>query len=236
MTQDVRNHAAAVRTRWRSWATAVGLLAGCSLAAPTASAQFSAVQGSNRTLAGQSASLTLTPGVPGYIFDGQWRPFVTGVVPVVGSAVYVPVVANPVFVPPVPTTPVMISPLSRSIQRLQAGERPPPPRTASRSRSEAPPRASHGPPPTLSSAARGDVSLRVIRANQPPPPAQASDERLVQEAAQAEQAGKLYAARQLLRQAWKAAPPERQGEIKAEMGRVSRAIESEKRSLAQKRS
>lgn len=47
-------------------------------------------QGSYRSVTGQTASLTLTNGVPGYLFHGTWRPFVTGWVPVVGDAPFWP--------------------------------------------------------------------------------------------------------------------------------------------------
>lgn len=42
-------------------------------------------QGTNRTLSHTTPSLVVPNGVPGWIYSGQWRPFVTGVYPVVGG-------------------------------------------------------------------------------------------------------------------------------------------------------
>jgi hypothetical protein len=70
-----------------------------SATAARASAQFE--QGSTRNLSGISASITLTDGVPGFISASTMRPFVTGLVPVVGDygGAFAPVYGPAALVP-----------------------------------------------------------------------------------------------------------------------------------------
>jgi hypothetical protein len=86
---------------------------------------LSAAQGSSRTLSATAGSLTVTNGVPGFFVATTQRPFVTGLIPVVGE--YGGGIA-PVF------GPAALMPISKSrtsavrgrINRLKAGERPTP--------------------------------------------------------------------------------------------------------------
>ena len=67
--------------------------------------RVSAAQGSTRSLQSQSSSLTTMQGAPGFISAGTIRPFVTGLVPVVGgyggaaAPVYGPGPLMPVYAP-----------------------------------------------------------------------------------------------------------------------------------------
>lgn len=54
---------------------------------------FNAAAGGSTTFSSYTPMLTVTNGVPGYFFEGQLTPFVTGIVPTVSN----PVVNNPAF-------------------------------------------------------------------------------------------------------------------------------------------
>ncbi len=87
---------------------------------------FGAGQGSSRNLSATAGSLTVTNGVPGFFAATTQRPFVTGLIPVMGD--YGGGIA-PVFGPAA----LMQPPTSRTsvvrerIDRLKAGERALPP-------------------------------------------------------------------------------------------------------------
>ncbi len=67
-------------------------------------------QGSSRTFTSQTPTLVVPNGVPGFLFDGQQRPFVTGLIPVVGAGALTPPAS----------TPHVVSPLAERLARLQA--------------------------------------------------------------------------------------------------------------------
>lgn len=75
-------------------------------ASGSAGITVSAGQGSQRSIASQSAMLTASNGGYGYIASGTWQPFVTSFVPVVGSyypqEMYIPPTFG--YVPMVPAT------------------------------------------------------------------------------------------------------------------------------------
>ena len=107
-------------------------------------------QGSSTTFGSASPSVTVMNGQTGYFSDTQQRPFVTGLVPVVGSPIMVP----PVLPPYAPAQSV----LHERLSRLQAGE-------GSAPNAAAPAATSSSPAPTeSSSAARGDLSVAEIKA------------------------------------------------------------------------
>lgn len=179
---------------------------------------LSLAQASQRTSSMVAPSLTVTDGYPGSIFDGQLRPFVTGFIPVVGGNVIVP---PPMPPPPMLPQPISISPLQSKIARLQAGETSPSAAVASRPAAYRPPAASR----SSSSAERGDISLSQIRAAVTPEDHDV-DRALLRQARQAEREGRLYAARQLLRQALKQAAADRREELTAEFARIDAMIKS----------
>jgi hypothetical protein len=72
---------------------------------------LNAGQGSSTTLGSQSATIVVPNGYPGFLFDGQQRPFVTGIVPVVG--------AGWALTPERPT-PYIVRPLEERLSRLRA--------------------------------------------------------------------------------------------------------------------
>jgi hypothetical protein len=110
---------------------------------------LSAGQGSNTTMSSATPSVTVMNGQTGYFADVQQRPFVTGLVPVVGSPLVVPPVLPP-YAPPQ-------SVLQERLQRLEAGEASGP-RTGERTASDSSPAAGG------SSAERGDLSVAEIKA------------------------------------------------------------------------
>jgi hypothetical protein len=68
-----------------------------------------AAQGSSRTYIAQAPMLTVSDGAGGFISHGSVRPFVTGIIPVVGDYPTIP--AYP---------PTFISPIDLALQRLRA--------------------------------------------------------------------------------------------------------------------
>ena len=123
-------------------------------------------QGSSRTLGSASPSVTVMNGQTGFFADTQQRPFVTGLVPVVGSPIMVPPVLPP-YAPPQ-------SVLNERISRLQAGEG----SAAPAERTPSAPAASA--PSEISTAERGDLSVSEIKARK-------AAERSAREAALAEE-------------------------------------------------
>ena len=135
--------------------------------------QMAASQGSNRVLSGQSAGVTVINGGRGSIFSGSQRPFVIGVVPVVGGGGSAGVGGLPgPFAAPGGGRP--ISPVSQAIQRMQAGDVPPPrknPDQRAHNKSVGPHSADTKLVGKLSesrtsSAGRGDLSVAEIRSRQ----------------------------------------------------------------------
>lgn len=113
---------------------------------------LSAESGYDANFSSVTPSVTVPNGGTGAIYDVQQRPFVTGLVPMVGH-----------FAPGIGTTmvePRVVSPLAERLSRLEAeGGKPRPV-----SRGEASPQAA--PRRAASSAERGDLSLAEIRASQ----------------------------------------------------------------------
>jgi hypothetical protein len=71
-------------------------------------------QGSSRSHVMEAPTIVIPNGGTGSIFSGSLRPFVTGVVPIVGHAPMRPMVPMP--------TPVMTSPLAERLERLGGSE------------------------------------------------------------------------------------------------------------------
>jgi hypothetical protein len=72
---------------------------------------LTAGQGSSTTMTSQTPTIVVPNGYPGFLFDGQQRPFVTGIVPVVGSAW---------AMAPETATPYIVRPLEERLSRLRA--------------------------------------------------------------------------------------------------------------------
>jgi hypothetical protein len=72
---------------------------------------LTAGQGSSTTMTSQTPTIVVPNGVPGFLFDGQQRPFVTGIVPVVGGAW---------AATPETPTPYIVRPLEERLSRLRA--------------------------------------------------------------------------------------------------------------------
>jgi hypothetical protein len=90
---------------------------------------LAAAQGSSRNLSATAGSLTVTNGVPGFFAATTQRPFVTGLIPVVGD--YGGGIApafGPAALMPMPTSRTSV--VRERIGRLKAGERPAPIRSA----------------------------------------------------------------------------------------------------------
>lgn len=110
---------------------------------------ITAGQGSDSSLVSSSPSVTVMNGGMGYFSDTVQRPFVTGLVPVVGSPIGVPSL--------VPDFGAPQSVLQERLQRLQTeGGQP--------ATDPAPPPAASSGPAAESSAARGDLSVAEIKA------------------------------------------------------------------------
>jgi hypothetical protein len=149
---------------------------------------FSAAQGSRRSMSMSAPSVTLPNGGVGGIWDTSLRPFVTGWIPVVGSGGILP----PMY---------WVSPLKERLAR-SALESPAMPPTAS-PQTSAPDRGATMRPVPESSAQRGDISVAEIRQQQQREADASSRElqRLIAQAESAEQAGRRGAARIAYRRA-----------------------------------
>lgn len=155
---------------------------------------FSAGQGSNRTLTATAPTLMLQNGVPGSVQDISVRPFVTGFTPVVGGR---------------PVRPVLTSPIAERMSRLRqqaAVESPGSNQSdrelllgaSQRNSASQPSRTTVSAPRTTSSAAHGDISLAEIRQQKQSQPRQAAGselQELIDTARAAEAGGHLGAAR-----------------------------------------
>lgn len=120
---------------------------------PRGGINFTASQGSSRSIVADSASVMVPNGYGGAIFSGSQRPFVTGIVPVVGAG------------GAAPAPPRLISPLALKLQQLaaQGGLAP----TSDRDeREEAPLRLGNSapaPPAATSAAEAPEGSLSQLR-------------------------------------------------------------------------
>ncbi len=173
---------------------------------------FTAAQGSNRTITASTPSVTVANGAVGSIRDVQMRPFVTGLIPVVGSR-------SGGRVPP----PTLISPLKARLARLQNEPPPQSPRPAPEQAVPRPPQptpdagelrlgtGTSAPELKLtgsgaaisSSAERGDISIAEIRRRQAADRVEAAAalQTIIDEARAAESVGRFGAARARYRQA-----------------------------------
>ena len=175
---------------------------------------FTAGQGSDSSIVSQSPSVVVPNGGFGFVSDTLQRPFVLGIVPVLGDE---------------PVSPVKQA-LSRleaegGIQRLgrdddsQEGLK-----LGGKPSAPAPSGGSGG----NSSAERGDMSVAEIRARQAAENAVAAAEidALVEKAAQSESAGKLGLARIYFRQAHRRATGSRQTELEAQLRAIDEQLKA----------
>lgn len=169
--------------------------------------RLSAGQGSDTFMGSQSASVTVPNGGFGLISDTLQRPFVLGIVPVVGIE--------------------PVSPLEERLSRLHAegGLQPPTGKEDSaqelslggkQRREDA---SGRGVPDAASTAEQGDVSVAEIRARQSAAAAaQAAEiDALVEKGAHYETAGKLGLARIYYQQALRKAAGQRQSDLEAKV-------------------
>lgn len=183
---------------------------------------LTAAQGSNRAISSTTSSVNVYNGAIGTVSDVQLRPFVTGLIPVVGSS------SGYRAAPP-----TLISPLKQRLARLkeehaQQAPSPVPPDDAGPADDAITPELVLGPanPPanlTLvsqagtsnSTAERGDISVVEIRRRQELHAQEEADalRRLIEEAKAAEDVGRFGAARVRYRQAAARATGELQREL-----------------------
>lgn len=127
---------------------------------------ITAGQGSHRTFQSQTPMLTLPNGGTGTLFHGQMRPFVTGIVPVVGMGGSAP----PPWVYDSTGVPAGPSDLSQRIARWQAAGSPMSSTAEQQRKESSSPGSVGGVPPShntsalgqASSAARGEMSVAAI--------------------------------------------------------------------------
>ena len=182
---------------------------------------FSAGTGSSRSITMASPSVTMMNGAQGQFFSGSVRPFVTGLIPVVGNYPAAPYVVYPPFAPPV--APVYVSPLAEKLERLrhEASHRsvvdpaegaPDDLRLRAEDAGKAASVAAASAP---SSAARGDISVAEIRRQQAleDEAKRAELERLIDEARTAERNGQWAIARVRYQQAVTRATGEQRTEL-----------------------
>jgi hypothetical protein len=112
---------------------------------------ITAGQGSSTTFGSASPSVTVMNGQTGFFSDTMQRPFVTGLVPVVGSPIVVPPILPP-YAPPQ-------SVLHERLHRLQTEG------ASTRAESRPVPAATASAPATSSTAERGDLSVAEIKAH-----------------------------------------------------------------------
>ncbi len=189
---------------------------------------LTASQGSNSTLTMAAPSLTMMNGVRGQFFSGSLRPFVTGLIPVVGDyPVMVPYAEYPTFASPSP--PVLISPLAERLERLrhESPSRVKPARPGEAedalvlsgdAEKSAPIAASSSP----SSAERGDISVAEIRQLQALEDQAKRNElaRLIEDARAAERAGQLAVARVHYQQAAARATGDQRRELQESLAKL----------------
>ncbi len=164
---------------------------------------FTAGQGSDSFIGGQSASVTVPNGGMGFISDTTQRPFVLGIVPVVG--------AEP------------ISPVKQALSRLREGDMG---RGERQGRSAATPQSAIRNP--HSTADRGDLSVAEIRALQAAEDAAQAGQvdPLVARAQECEAEGKLGLARIYYRQASRRAAGSKKSEINAKIRSLGEQLQS----------
>ncbi len=179
---------------------------------------LTAAQGSHRTITSSTPSVTVSNGAIGSVRDVQMRPFVTGLIPVVGSG-------SGYRAPP----PTLISPLKQRLARLNEESSRPAPRPTAEDDVIAPKDAPKDAPVaadlvlgpgtpspelslgtssgssarTASTAERGDISVAEIRQRREARSREAAEAlgRLIEEARSAEAVGRFGAARVRYRQA-----------------------------------
>jgi hypothetical protein len=174
---------------------------------PNGFLNITAGQGSDRSIVSSSPSVTVMNGGTGYFSDTIQRPFVTGLIPVVGSAPGLPGtgVPGPILGPSV---------LQERLSRLQA-------EGAAAAAPSAPSAPASVAPPAASSAERGELSVAEIKARRSAEKsaaagaAQAEIDALLEQARGAEAEGKPNVARIYLQQAARRAPDDRRSEIQA---------------------
>jgi len=174
---------------------------------------FSAGQGSDSFIGSQAPSVVLPSGGFGFVSDTLQRPFVLGIVPVLGDE---------------PVSPVKQA-LSRleaegGIQRLGREDSEEGLKLGGTKASGA---ASGGASGGASSAERGDLSIAEIRARQAAEDSAAAAEidGLVEKAAQSESSGKLGLARIYYRQALRRASGSRKTELEAKIQTLNEQLQ-----------
>jgi hypothetical protein len=168
------------------------------------SLNLSAAQGRSSTLTMNAPSVMMMNGVPGFIQSGTVRPFVTGLIPVVGAY---PVA--PRWTPYPVAVPVRVSPLVAKFQRLQyeaaVGGKPSPAESVELLEAPADSAASIAVRglENESSAQRGDIGVAEIRRLQAAEDAQRQQElsQLIEEGRAAERQGQWSIARVRYQQA-----------------------------------
>ena len=157
------------------------------IAGPNGFLNFAAGQGANTTLTNQTPFVTVMNGATGFFSDTVQRPFVTGLIPVVGNMP----TAN-LYGPPPPDG---ASVLGERLERLQAAGGP---------AAVNPPAPPPAPAPVAGSTAdRGDLSVAEIKARQAAEKSAGQDElaALLAKAGEAEAAGKTSVAKLYLQMA-----------------------------------
>ena len=167
---------------------------------------FTAGQGSSRSMVSQTPMITMPNGGIGSIADSFTRPFVTGIVPVVGERQ---------------------TPLHQKLERMRNGETPPP----APPKNEEPSSGSGGGAAASDSTAnRGDVSVADIRRQQADEDAakRAEVEGLIEQARGFEERGKPGVARIYYQQAAKRATGDLQRSLREKVQSLSIPAKADK--------
>lgn len=183
---------------------------------------FTLGQGNTRTNSVTSPMIMLPNGGTGAIFDGSFRPFVTGFIPVVGDGgPFVPATAAPRWVSPIQqrlqqmAEEGTLETLGQSTAARSVAAATPKDRAKRRQKSRA-----------VSSAARGDLSVAEIRRLQA---GNAPHEVAGRKAATFEAAGKLVSAKLQYKRAADQAPEDQRTHWLEHFERVSRMIGDSKK-------
>lgn len=177
---------------------------------------ISAGSGSQRTITMDSASVTTLNGVPASVRSTSLRPFVVGIIPVVGDF---PLVYYPELPFQSPSPPVLISPLAGRLERLRYAQQNPdtvPAAEPERADVGGTQPEGAGSSSSLSSTAQqGDISVLEIRRQQAGENAELQRElaSLIDEARAAEKSGQKGIARLRYKQAAAKASGERRREL-----------------------
>jgi hypothetical protein len=162
------------------------------------SGNFGFSQGNSRALVSQTPMVTVPNGGSGSFYDTSQRPFVTGVVPVIGGWNTGPLVTNSPFSGLGQLPPATISPLQERISRLRSGQQP----LLLQQPEVRQPRAPRQASVAHSSAESGDLSVAEIRRQQDSGPAVSKETtHWIELARSAEQRGKQSVARLYYRNA-----------------------------------